>query len=383
MPDSLCYCGNVHNARDLDELLASIESGPALVRGELGLDQLNYGLWLSETALSESIAEEHQRLRAALAKHRIRVSTMNAFPQGDFQAEVVKYEVYRPNWASVERLNYTLQCAELLAVLLDDSCETGTISTLPLGVRDALTDSAELERACENLCQAAMALATLATTSGKSIRICIEPEPGCYLETGADFIAFWQGPLARVAARMNASDAVATHLGMCLDTCHHALMFEDARSLVKALGDAQIPIGKIQLSSAIRIDPKSSESMIALRELDEKRFLHQVIAQVDGVVSACDDISGIDSLPVTSDWRVHFHVPIHLAEFSGLGTTQSFMREILNLVPSLAQSLTFAPQLEVETYTWQVMPEKQRPNSPESLAACIAAELRYAREALV
>ncbi len=379
MPDSLCYCGNVHNARDLDELLASIESGPALVRDELGLDELGYGLWLSETALSDSIADGHTRLRAALAKHQIRVSTMNAFPQGDCQAEVVKYQVYEPNWASAERLHYTLECAELLVLLLDDGCETGTISTLPLGVRGAMEDSAALERACENLCRAAISLEALATASGKSIRVCIEPEPGCYLETGADFIAFWQGPLARVAARMSCSEAVAAHLGMCLDTCHHALMFEDASALVKALSGAQIPVGKIQLSSAIRIDPNSSESMFALRQLDEKRFLHQVIARVDGVVSACDDISGVGSLPMTDDWRVHFHVPIHLAEFSGLGTTQNFMREILSLVPSLA----LPPQLEVETYTWQVMPENERPNSPESLAACIAAELRYAQEALV
>lgn len=382
MSDTLCYCGNVHSAHNLDELLQSIESGPALVRESLGSERIQYGLWLSESALAESIKENHSRLREALAEKRIDVCTMNAFPQGDFQAEVVKYEVYNPNWADLARLDYTLQCASLLTELVGPG-QDATLSTLPLGLRTAFASAQDVSIACANLCQAALVLSDMATQSGKSIRICLEPEPGCYLETGKDFIRFWQGPLAEAAAAIGAEIAVQEHLGMCLDTCHHALLFEDATDLVTSLKEAKVPIGKVQLSSAISLDPTNSESLRALQELDEKRFLHQVRTQTshegEFEIHGCDDISESAQLPTTSAWRVHFHVPIHRSEFAGLRTTQDFMCEII----SALRHQPDMPLFEVETYTWNVMPDSERPNDAKSLAACIADELRYAKEKLI
>ena len=379
MTKSLCYCGNVHAAADLEELLQSIADGPALVRSELGANTLSYGLWVSDRALSQSKTEEHFRLRAALESNQIQVSTMNAFPLGNFHAEVVKYRVYKPNWTDPERAQYTLGCAELLEMLLPEGQRQGTISTLPLGYRSDFETPESVATASRALCQLALDLEERARTSSASIRVCLEPEPGCALESGDDFIEFWSGPLAEAAAASGAQDAVSHHLGICIDTCHHALAFEEPRRLLQSLRDASIPIGKIQLSSAARLDPTAPEALAAMRELDEARFLHQVRTRSsDGQLAGCDDLAEVASLPRDGEWRVHFHLPIHHTSFGALGTTQAFLNEIMDELSELGTT----PHLEIETYTWHVLPAEHRPKGAAELAKCIASEWRYAEKRL-
>lgn len=379
MTKSLCYCGNVHAAADLEELLRSIHDGPARVRSELGVNKLSYGLWVSDRALSQSREEEHERLRAALESNCIEVSTMNAFPLGNFHAEVVKYQVYKPNWTDPKRAQYTLACAELLEMLLPEGQQQGTISTLPLGYRSDFESPESVALACRALCQLALDLEKRAETSGASIRVCLEPEPGCALESSADFIEFWSGPLAESAADMSAQNAVLHHLGICIDTCHHALAFEEPRRLLQSLQEASIPIGKIQLSSAARLDPTAPRALAAMKGLDEARFLHQVRARTnDGQIAGCDDLAEVASLPKDGEWRVHFHLPIHHTSFGALGTTQAFLNEIMDEL----SELDAMPHLEIETYTWHVLPAELRPKGPAALARCIASEWRYAEERL-
>jgi len=53
---------------------------------------------------------------------------------------------------------------------------------------------------------------------------------------------------------------------------------------------------------------------------------------------------------------VHFHVPIFLAEMKDFGTTQAFLLDILDF--HRADPIT--QHLEVETYTWSVLPARVR-----------------------
>lgn len=366
MPAPLCYCGNVHPARDLDELLQSLASGPALVRAALGVDRLSFGLWMSWDALRESIADDHNRLRRALDDHRLDVWTMNAFPVGNFHAPVVKHDVYRPHWADPERLSYTLAAARLLALLLPEG-SVGSISTLPIGYGRDFIDPGIRQAADEQLRIAARALAAIADQNDKHIRLCLEPEPACVLETGQDAIDAFESLRARD------TDLVDRHLGLCLDTCHHALAFEDPRALLDALHAADVTIGKVQLSSAAELDPSDPLAREALRSLDEPRFLHQVRGyRGPGDIVGCDDLDAADTLPPSQRWRVHYHLPIHHEQHGALHTTQSFLTEILRLLPKSS-----SPHLEVETYTWGVLPIADRPQTPEALASCIAQELRF------
>jgi hypothetical protein len=187
--------------------------------------------------------------------------------------------------------------------------------------------------------------------------------------------------LPRVAHRVGTDPALlAQHLGVCYDTCHQAICFEDAESSLRALSQAGIRVGKAQLSSALEIaDPTDTTLLGELMRFDEPRFLHQVRARLDdGSLACADDLNDLAELPRDRSWRVHFHVPIHRANMGHLGTTQTFLAQAL---PALA-ALPYLPHLEVETYTWSALPDGERPHTDADLVRGLSAELRWARGAL-
>ncbi|HEX8609359.1 MAG TPA: xylose isomerase, partial [Pedobacter sp.] len=58
--------------------------------------------------------------------------------------------------------------------------------------------------------------------------------------------------------------------------------------------------------------------------------------------------------PDVQQWRAHFHVPISIQEIGLLESTQSDIVEVL----ALQKANPFTNHLEVETYTWEVLPEQ-------------------------
>jgi hypothetical protein len=303
--------------------------------------------------------------------------TLNGFPYGNFHAHVVKHAVYEPDWTTDARSAYTLELARVLAKLLPAGLETGTISTLPIAHRRR-ADAAIEATAARQLCRLAEQLARLRDRTGKSIVVCLEPEPGCVLERTTDAIRWFGEILPQTAARAGFSQQATFHqLALCFDTCHHAVAFEEAAEALAALRRAMVPIGKVQLSSAVVVaEPGSPAARAALRELDEPRFLHQVRAlRADGSLAEADDLAAIGALPTDREWRVHFHVPIHRAVLGPVTTTRPF-------VEAAAEALVQAgepPHLEVETYTWSVLPPAERPRTDIELVRGIAEELSFAR----
>lgn len=377
----LGYCANVHPGESLDDVLGGIRRFAANVRRELGVGELSLGLWLSRASLN---AIEHQgtaALRDALAEAGLFAVTLNGFPYGNFHAEVVKRAVYHPDLTSSARRHYLLVLARVLGELLPADAPEGTISTLPIG-HAAEVPAGAVERAAEQLCGLCEDLARLADRTGKSVRICLEPEPGCVLETTHQAIEFFTRDLPRAAARVGTPLALlATHLGVCYDTCHQAVAFEDAAASVGALVSAGIAIGKAQLSSALELEkPSASEGRAELLSFNEARFLHQARARLaDGALAAVDDLPDVSTLPEDCPWRVHFHVPIHRPLVGRITTTRPF----LELALAAFLRLPRLPQLEVETYTWSVLPAEERPKSAEELVHGLAEEVRWAQGVLV
>jgi hypothetical protein len=154
--------------------------------------------------------------------------------------------------------------------------------------------------------------------------------------------------------------------------------FEDAHESIRALTSAGVRNAKAQLSSALELlEPRNAEARAALMSFAEPRFLHQARTRAaSGELLGADDLDQLASLPDERAWRVHFHVPIHRASFGSLGTTRSFLEAAL---PPLA-ALDPLPHLEVETYTWSVLPEAERPHSDADLMRGLAAEVRFARD---
>ncbi|MEN9676994.1 MAG: metabolite traffic protein EboE, partial [Verrucomicrobiota bacterium] len=55
------------------------------------------------------------------------------------------------------------------------------------------------------------------------------------------------------------------------------------------------------------------------------------------------------------EWRIHFHVPLHAPDTSLFGTTADHLRGTLDV---LKQQPALCHHLEMETYTWEVLPRE-------------------------
>ncbi|MEV8389172.1 metabolite traffic protein EboE [Streptomyces sp. NPDC057539] len=368
----LSYCTNVHPAENLDGVLAQLRDHCEPVRRRLGRDRLGIGLWLAKDAAQALINDPAvlRGLRAELDRRGLEVVTLNGFPYEGFGAEEVKYRVYKPDWTDPERLAHTSDLARLLAALLPDDVTEGSVSTLPLGWRTPWDDAAA-RTAQQALSALSERLDALEELTGKSIRIALEPEPGCTVETTADAI----GPLTAIAG---------DRIGICIDTCHLATSFEDPAGALGALEAAHIAIPKAQLSAALHAEqPHLPEVREALASFAEPRFLHQTRTRTAAGLRGTDDLDEAlagDVLPDSAPWRAHFHVPLHAPPAPPLASTLPVLRDTLARLVGGPHPRT--RHLEVETYTWQALPQELRPRSRGQLADGIAAELTLARDLL-
>ncbi len=328
------------------------------------MHRLGLGLWLARDAVSEllSTPDGVPRLAAALAERRLEVVTLNAFPYRAFGAEVVKGEVYHPDWTTADRLRYTVDCARVLAGLLPADAAYGSVSTLPLAWR-APWDDGRRALAAAQLTALAGELAVLALETGREIRVGLEPEPGCVVETTAE-----------AAARI----APADRLGVCLDACHLAVAFEEPAAAVGRLAAAGLPVVKAQVSCALEATVAGPDTRAALAGFAEPRYLHQVRTPAAGTDDLEEALAG--GLPDGAPWRVHFHVPLHAAPDGPLGSTRDSLVATLAVLVGGPRALT--AHLEVETYTWQVLPAGRRPAGAADLVTGIAAELAWTRDRL-
>ncbi|MGW0781896.1 metabolite traffic protein EboE [Streptomyces sp. NPDC002913] len=370
----LSYCTNVHPAETLEGVRAQLRDHCEPVRRRLGRDRIGIGLWLAKDAARALINDPAalRSLRAELDHRGLEVVTLNGFPYEGFGAQEVKYRVYTPDWTDPERLAHTTDLARLLAALLPDDVTDGTISTLPIAWRTPYAgDPTAATTARQALTALAQRLDALAELTGKSIRIGLEPEPGCTVETTADAI----GPL---------TDVGHDRIGICVDTCHLATSFEDPDTALDALGAAGVSVAKAQLSAALHAEhPHLPEVRAALGAFAEPRFLHQTRTLTASGLRGTDDLDEAVTggvLPDSTPWRSHFHVPLHAPPAPPLTSTLPVLQSVLTRLVGGAAPLT--RHLEVETYTWQALPAELRPRTRTQLADGIAAELTLARDLL-
>lgn len=360
----LSYCTNVHPAEDLDGILRQLDTYAVPVRDKLGTDRLGVGLWLAAEVAAGLATDRASRLRlsAELRARGLVVQTLNAFPYGGFHDEVVKHSVYVPMWTDPKRLRYTLDCITVLADLLPDDAAYGSISTLPLAWREPWTRSHDV-RAGIAFEEVTRVLRTALARQEQPIKLAVEPEPGCVLDTVDDAVTW-------LAERVDPA-----HIGLCLDTCHLAVSFADPADAVDRVYRAGLEIVKVQASAALHVaDPGSEQARAALAEFAEPRYLHQVRERTaSGKVLAADDLpQALADLPAEGPWRVHFHVPLHAAPEAPLTSTTDVLTTAMRAIGARTREL---PHVEVETYTWTVLPARQR----QDLADGIADELRWAQ----
>lgn len=347
----LSYCTNVHPAEDLDGVIRQLREYSGPIRRKAGLDVLGVGLWIPAVLARQlaGSAGDLAALREVLDAEGLQLHTINAFPYGGFHNEVVKLDVYKPTWAERERLEYTLDCAEILAALLPEDT-AGSISTLPLAWREPWTPSDD-DDATSAFAELGSRLRDLRKRTGKTVRVAVEPEPGCVLDTVSDVVGWLEARIGR--------GVDPEFVGLCVDTCHLAVSFADPADAVDRIDRAGLRVVKVQASSALQItDPSSPAARTALAAFAEPRYLHQVREQgVDSVLAADDLAEALDELPAEGPWRVHFHIPLHHIPPAPLETTARVLQQTVAEVAR--RPYGHEVHLDIETYTWSVLPGEQ------------------------
>ena len=339
-PLHLTYCLNIHPGETWSENRAAICDKAMKVRDKVARGGgFGLGLRLGRQAADQLNAPGAlDDLRDLLGREALYVFTINGFPYGPFHGQPVKESVYSPDWRTPERRDYTLMLAEHLAALLPRGVG-GSISTVGGSYKAWISDEADADAMATMLADVAFGLYGLHERTGREVSVCLEPEPDCYIENTDEAIAFFRGPLAGAGAKhlrdhhglgaAAAEQAITRHLGVCFDTAHAAVQFEDLPGSLARLRAAGVRIGKVQLSSALSVRPTPA-ARDRLREFCDAVYLHQVKARTaDGRVISYPDLpAALDAAEAEAgneQWRVHFHVPLFFREFGGLESTSSLL----------------------------------------------------------
>jgi hypothetical protein len=380
----LGYCTNVHAGTTLAQVQANLERYAVAVKARVSPDQpMGVGLWFPN-AVARLLIESGrvEALRSFMKERGLEAYTLNGFPYGDFHEAAVKHAVYRPDWSNPERFAYTNHLARVLTRLLPDSAE-GSISTLPVGWREAMSaNGSQTQAAGTQLLDLVHQLARVELDADKLIHVDLEPEPGCYLDRAADVAVLYQRHLLGRGDDVS----VRAYLRVCHDICHSAVMFEDQAAALAAYRAAGIAVGKMQISSAVRVPfdeyspSERVEALTQLRGFDETRYLHQTMIRTDdGKLAFFEDlplaIQAVEQgeIELRGEWRVHFHVPVFLERSGLIQTTQSEIAACLRAI----RPGDGVHHFEVETYAWNVLPpELQTPD----LADGIARELLWVKD---
>lgn len=385
----LTYCTNVHPGETLAAVRALVKQHVVAVKRAVAPEQrFGVGLRLAaEAANALNDPAELERFRDELDQEGLYCFTINGFPYGAFHGTRVKERVYLPDWLDAERVRYTQLLACTLAELLPLGV-SGSISTVPGCFKPNAAGPDAERRMARALIDVVSMLIDLARSKGRHIALALEPEPHCFLETTEEAVKFFEQHLFSRQAQQQlceladiepaeAERALRRHLGVCLDTCHASVEFEAPLDAWRRLQAAGIAVPKVQISAGLRLPQATSERLQALSAFKNDVYLNQTVVRRGQQLERFLDLpealaTGADP---ESEWRVHFHVPIFLRD---LGVFESTQDDLIPLLTELARTPD-CPHLEVETYTWDVLPEVFR-NVP--IDEAIARELRFVQDTL-
>jgi hypothetical protein len=359
----LAYCTNIHRGDTWPETFHSLQTHALAVREKVCPQKpFAIGLRLGERAAVD-LSERGALLefRRWLEKNSCYIFTLNGFPYGQFHGRRVKEQVYRPDWTAPERVAYTNRLFDLLAELLPAGIE-GSVSTLPGSFKEFHPSAGALKTIRQNLWHTVGHIARLSEKTGRKLHLGLEPEPLCLLENSAETIHFFD----QLRAEHPRDPRLAEHLGVNYDTCHFAVEFEEPQNALAGLVNHGIKISKIHLSSALKVSPTAA-ARAALEKFADDVYLHQVIARDESGNRTSyrdlpDALSGHPSPGArpADEWRIHFHVPLHAPAAPPFENTNDHLLGVLDL---LAENPRLCSHLEMETYTWEVLPPELKSRS--------------------
>ena len=376
----LTYCTNIHPGETWLQVINNLKQYIPKLKTRLAPNQFfGIGLRLADMAARELIESDNLcQFQTWLQEENLYIFTLNGFPYGGFHHQIVKDKVYAPDWSKTERLDYTLRLIKILTTLLPENMDGG-ISTLPISYKPWWQNNSErnriLHQSSLNLGQVVANMAEVYQNTGKLLHLDLEPEPDGMLENTAEVINFFRDWLLPIGSKqlqqeLGISKEVAEywiieHIRVCYDTCHFAVEYEEPNDIIRSFKNAGIKIGKIQLSSAIKIDIPTDirRRQLILEKISpfaESTYLHQVIARnCNSTFKHYPDLStALSQFLITEaqEWRTHFHVPLFIRNYQLFESTQEHLEKLLQLLPN--HCLTH--HLEIETYTWEILPSEMK-----------------------
>ena len=366
----LTYSTLVHPGDTWSEMWDSLNRYVPTVKARVCPDKpFGVSLRLSASSAQTLTGDPHerQRLKEFLHSHDMYLYTVNAFPYGPFKNQLVKEQVYEPDWRSDERALYTMQVADILAECGGANVNP-SIQSPPLGFKPRVTGPEVVEAYTSQVLRVVAHLVLLEQRTGRTVTLALEPEPYCFLETTEEALDYFKNHLynyeavGRLASQTGLSKsqaeiAVRKHLGMVYDICHQAVEYEDIGASLQALADAGIPVFKLQEAAAIRMPEVTGKTIEALRPYADTVYLTQTVERRNGELKRYlnleDAFAAWQKDPGPREWRTHIHVPVFLDDLGDFGTTRFAIEEALRF----HKKNKLSPQLEIETYTWDVLPE--------------------------
>jgi hypothetical protein len=343
----------------------------------------------SAAALTAS-PEERRKLKQFFDSNDMYLYTANAFPYGSFKGERVKEQVYEPDWRSDDRATYTMQVADILAEVAPPGVRP-SIQTSPLGFKPRVTGPEVVQAYTDQVIRVVAHLVELERKTGRTVTLAIEPEPACFLEKTTETINYFNNHLYADAAVKElarrtglsisrAREVLRSQLGTVYDICHQAVEFENVVQSMKDLRANGIPILKFQIASALRIPNVTPDKARELKAFDDPVYLHQTIEKRNGAITHYLDIpdalAAYDGKSDGREWRTHFHVPVFLDDLGIFKTTRPDIEAALRYHASDPVS----DQVEIETYTWDVLPDSFKTGD---IVEYVSRELEWVRDSLM
>lgn len=356
----LAYCTNIHRGGNWAETFASLENYVMAVRQRVCPDEA-YAIGLrlgAEAARELSDRQTLSKFRRWLEVKNCYVFTINGFPFGQFHGTRVKEQVYAPDWTTIERVEYTNLLFDLIGELVPDGVE-GSVSTVPVSYKEFISDERQVVAARKNLWKSIEHIEKVSRRTGKTLHLGLEPEPLCYLETSREMVRF----VEQMRADRPGDLRLDEHLGVNYDCCHLAVEYESPAEAIGRLKQHRIKFSKIHISNALKVTP-TPEVRRELHSFTDDIYFHQTIARsADGTITRHRDLD--DALAVNNqlppaladEWRIHFHIPLHAEPTSIFRTTVDHVQGVLDL---LQADPAMCSHLEMETYTWEVMPSEMK-----------------------
>src|SRR5215471_9497140 len=366
----LTYSTLVHPGDNWDEMWNSLTTFVPKVKARIApKERFGISLRLSASSAQTLVTNPNKRveLKRFLDENDMYLYTVNAFPYGPFKNTIVKEQVYEPDWRTDERTQYTINVAEVLGEIAPEGTSP-SIQSAPLGFKPRVTGPDVVASYTDHVLRVAARLVDIASRTGRTIGLSLEPEPFCFLETTDETVDYFTNHLysGKAAARLaklagipisEAHAALRRHVGTVFDICHQAVEHEDISLSLQKLVNAGIPIFKLQEAAAVYIPEVNTKTIAALEKYADTIYLTQTIEKKDGQYSKYlnleDAFAAFKANPGSREWRTHIHVPVFLDDLGAFRTTRFAIEDALRYHKANPLSL----QLEIETYTWDVLPD--------------------------